>query len=87
MNLVAAVGQAGAIWPEGLQGNQSTYAPELVVTNEAVLSGFTSNKDHDPLYLKGLVSAEATPSYAATWNDADVQSCIHIIKKAYLTTL
>jgi hypothetical protein len=82
VNLVVAVGQAGAIWPEGLQANQSTYAPELVVTSESDLSGYTSSKTRDPLYLKGLVTATATPPPAVTWNDRDMQSCIHIIKKA-----
>ena len=83
VNLVVAVGQAGSIWPNGLQANQSTYAPQLVATSQSDLAGYVSRKDRDPVYLKGLVTATPTPSFDATWNDADVQSCIHIIKKAY----
>lgn len=83
VNLVVAVGQASAIWPSGLQANESAYAPQLVVTSQSDLSGYTSSKTRDPRYLKGLVTATPTPSAAATWNDADMQSCINIIKKAY----
>jgi hypothetical protein len=83
VNLVVAVGQAGSIWPNGLQANQSTYAPQLVATSQSDLSGYVSRKDLIPSYLKGLVTATPTPSFAATWNDSDVQSCIRIIKKAY----
>lgn len=83
VNLVVAVGQAGAIWPNGLQANQSDFAPELVATSYSDLSGYTSRKDRDPLYLKGLVTATPTPPSTTTWHDADMQSCIRMIKKAY----
>jgi hypothetical protein len=82
VNLVVAVGQAGAIWPSDLQANQSTYAPEPVATSESDLSGYASSKNRKLLYLKGLVTATATPPAAVTWNDADIKSCVHIIKKA-----
>lgn len=82
VNLVVAVGQASSIWPNGLQANQSTYAPQLVATSQSDLSGYVSRKDLNPAYLSGLVTATPTPSFAATWNDADVQGCIRIIKKA-----
>ena len=83
VNLVVAVGQASAIWPSGLQAIQSTYAPQLVVTSQGDLSGYATSKTRNPLYLKGLVTATPTPSLAATWNDADTQSCVRVIKKAY----
>jgi hypothetical protein len=79
---VVAVGDGAAIWPEGLSAIQSTYNPPWVATNEEDFNGAVG-ADDGPAYLTNVVTASPLGNPAALWNNAGMQRCVHIIKKAY----
>jgi hypothetical protein len=88
VNVVVGVGTGASGWLTGLNDVQSTYAPRLVGTNYADFAGTVSAKGGDnPTYLKGAVTATPIPSQRVFWNDPAVQKCVHIIKKAYPSTV
>lgn len=88
VNVVVGVGTGGSAWLQGLNGIQSTYTPRIVATNYSDFAGTVSAKGGDnPTYLKGAVTATPIPSQQVYWNDPAVQKCVHIIKKAYPSTV
>jgi ABC-type branched-subunit amino acid transport system substrate-binding protein len=88
VNLVVGVGTGSTGWAKGLSDNQSFYIPRLIATNYADFAGSVSAKGGDnPTYLKGAMTATPIPSQQVFWNDPAVQKCVHIIKKAYPSTV
>jgi ABC-type branched-subunit amino acid transport system substrate-binding protein len=88
VNVVVGVGTGASGWLQGLNGIQSTYTPRIVATSYSDFAGTVSAKGgNDPTYLKGAVTATPIPSQQVFWNDPAVQKCVHIIKKAYPSTV
>jgi hypothetical protein len=79
---VVAVGTGGAVWPGGLSNIQSTYNPPWVATVESDFNGAVGSGDATA-YLSNVLTATALPPPAEIWNNAGIQQCVHIIKKAY----
>jgi ABC-type branched-subunit amino acid transport system substrate-binding protein len=81
-NVVVAVGSASEGWPAALQGNQSTYLPRLVATNETDLSAYATNSGFSKAVLKGALTASNLPPASEWWNDPGMKRCIATIKAA-----
>ena len=59
-----------------------------MATNYNDFAGYISSKSgNDPTYLKGSITATPTPARQVVWNDPAIQKCVHIIKKAYPSTV
>ena len=80
---VVAVGTGSAVWPQGLQANQGSYAPRLLATNGTAISGYVDTPAADPHYFKGLLSGTPTMSSAAAWEQPAMKKCVATIKQAY----
>jgi hypothetical protein len=81
-NLVVAVGSASDGWPAALQGNQSTYFPRLVATNETDFSAYATNAGYSSAVLKGALTAANLPPASVWWNDPAMKRCIATIRAA-----
>jgi ABC-type branched-subunit amino acid transport system substrate-binding protein len=81
-NVVVAVGSASEGWPAALQGNQSTYLPRLVATNETDLSAYATNSGYSQKVMKVPVTAANLPPASVWWNDPAMKRCIDAIKAA-----
>ncbi len=81
-NLVVAMGSASEGWPAALQGNQSTYFPRLVATNETDFSAYATNAGYSSAVLKGALTAANLPPASTWWNDPAMKRCIATIKAA-----
>jgi hypothetical protein len=82
VNLVVAVGNGSAVWPEGLSAIQSSYNPPWVAENEGDFTGAVSGK-YDPKYLANVITSSPLTPPQQIWNSPGTQQCVHTIKKAY----
>jgi len=83
VDLVVAVGNAGNGWPAALQGNQSTYTPQLVATDYNDLHAYTANKaGYSQAILKGALTAGGDPPASVWWNAPAMKSCVATVHKA-----
>jgi Periplasmic binding protein len=83
VNLVVAVGQGSAAWPDAEQTNQSTFNPPWVGTSYNDLAGYTIGKTSDASYVKNSLTTTPGQSASTSWRDPLIQKCVHTIKKAY----
>jgi hypothetical protein len=83
VNLVVAVGQGSAAWPDAEQTNQSTFNPPWVGTSYNDLAGYTIGKTAVASYVKNAITTTPGQSASTVWKDPLVQECIRTIKKAY----
>jgi len=82
VNLVVAVGNGSAVWPEGLSAIQSAYNPPWVAENESDFTGAVSGK-YDPKYLANVVTSSPLTPPQQIWDSPGTQQCVRTIKKAY----
>ena len=81
-------GSGSTGWLTGLKDIQSTYAPRLVATSYSSFAGtVTAKGGNNPTYLKGSITASVFPPQSVFWNDPAIQKCVHVIKKAYPSTV
>ena len=83
VNLVVAVGQGSAAWPDAQQTNQSTYNPPWVGTSYSDLAGYTIGKSSSASYVENALTTTPLPSAESRWKDPQIQKCVHTIRKAY----
>ena len=84
VNLVVAVGNAGEQFPGALQGNQSTYLPRILVTDQQDFEAYTNSASSNPsIYLKNGLTAGSIPPLTMAWEANGMQKCIDVIRKAY----
>jgi hypothetical protein len=83
VNLVVAVGQGSAAWPDAEQTNQSTFNPPWVGTSYNDLAGYAIGKTSVASYVKNSITTTPGQSASTAWKDPLIQQCIHTIKKAY----
>jgi hypothetical protein len=83
VNLVVAVGQGSAAWPDAQQTNQDTYNPPWVGTSYNDLAGYTVGKTSDATYVKNAITTTPGQAASTAWRDPLIQQCVHTIKKAY----
>jgi hypothetical protein len=82
VNLVVAVGNGSAVWPEGLSAIQSGYNPPWVAATESDFTGAVSGK-YDPKYLSNVITSSPLTPPQQIWDSPGTQQCVHTIKKAY----
>ena len=83
VNLVVAVGQGSAAWPDAEQTNQSTYNPPWVGTSYSDLAGYTIGKSTSASYVENALTTTPSPSADSGWRDPLIQECVRTIRKAY----
>ena len=83
VNEVVAVGTGATVWPESLQANQSTYLPAWVATDESGLESAVLGSSIQPKYLQNVLTTSPVPSNYTLWHTPAVQSCAHVVRKAY----
>lgn len=82
-DVVVAVGNASANWPQTLQSNHSTYLPRMVAATYLSLNSYTTGKGgYDPGAVKDAVTATNQPPADVYWNDPAMKSCVAMIQAA-----
>ena len=71
VNLVVAVGQGSAAWPDAEQTNQSTYNPPWVGTSYSALAGYTIGKSSGASYVENTLTTAAPIPGQVTEEPAD----------------
>jgi ABC-type branched-subunit amino acid transport system substrate-binding protein len=82
-DVVVAVGDSSAQWPEALQANRSSYLPRLVATTYLSLLGYTQNKGgFDPAVVKDAITGTSEPPADVYWSDPAMVNCVAMIQAA-----
>jgi hypothetical protein len=83
VNVVVAVGNAGEQFPDALQGNQSSYLPRIIVTDESDFEAYSESSSAMPqVYLKNALTAGGTPPSNILWEANGMQKCIATLRAA-----
>jgi hypothetical protein len=82
-DVVVAVGDSSAQWPEALQANRSTYLPRLVATTYLSLLGYTQNRSgFNPSVVRDAITGTSEPPANVYWTDPAMVSCVAMIQAA-----
>jgi len=82
-DVVVAVGNASANWPQALQANHSSYLPRMIATTYLSLAGYTANKGgYDPGAVKDALTSTSEPPATVYWNDPAMKRCVAQIQAA-----